>query len=121
MIERVATNLLGETVEVRSAPSYPDYGDFLMGRGIVRAVFTGDRGSLCVLIENTSTGTADPPIGVLRTYDVNYNPIRVVRQCGVCGGWDHPSKLIRETPDPDWCEHPPCRSSREAAEKDAIP
>lgn len=103
MIE-ILSNLLGETVEVRS-------DDYVIARGAVRGIYPMDRGGAAIVVENTYDSS---PIGLLRGYDMFCNSIRVVRQCGSCGVWSHPSELARPTPDPDFYEHAACRRARMA-------
>ena len=114
----VATNLLGEIVEILSSGDWPDTGHYAVARGPVRAVYPGPQGGISVVVENQLDGR---PFGALRGFDISFNPVRIVRQCGICGLWDHPSTLepIRVVDTVIGHEHAACLRSVESADKDA--
>jgi len=112
----ILSNLLGEIVEVTSYDYYGgDVTPHVRARGVVRAIYPTERSGAIVVIENSYNGE---PYGALRGYDLTEGSVRVVRPCGTCGIWEHPDKLVRETPDPDWYEHAKCAEARKRAERD---
>ncbi len=85
----VATDLVGKTVEVFSSS---DGGRRLaIARGVIRAM-TVYEDTICVLLEEGADGWVGVA-GGMASYDIRYNPIRVVGQCSLCGAWKHPSEL----------------------------
>ncbi len=95
MIAEVATNLLGEIVEVYQwSHGYSgEPGDYrLRGRGYVRAVYVADK-ALMVLVEHSlgydSMAYSDrAKDGGFETYPLHEHRVRVVQRCARCYSWD---------------------------------
>lgn len=110
MIAEVATNLLGEIVEIYEwsdnySDDKPRDAYSLRGRGTVRAVYVTD-GALMVLVEHNldwasrmayieTDRTKD---GGLEAYSLHKGRARVVQQCGQCLHWDQKSMLMAVYP-----------------------
>ncbi len=105
MIAEVATDLLGEIVEIHEwSNSYSgDRGGYsLRGRGHVRAVYVADK-TLMVLVEHNlgyesasySDRTKD---GGLESYSLHQGRMRVVQRCVRCYAWDQKSTLVAVYP-----------------------
>ena len=100
MIAEVATDLLGEIVEILAWDhSYSgDRGSYsLRGRGHVRAVYVADKG-LMVLVEH-DLGYESPSYddrtkdGGFEVYSLHEGRARVVQRCKRCFAWDQKSSL----------------------------
>jgi len=106
MIAEVATNLLGEIVEIhewRDGHS-GDRGYYsLRGRGHVRAVYVTDN-ELRVLVAHdlgydSSSYDDRTKDGGFETYSLQHGRARVVERCVRCFAWDQKSSLATTYPD----------------------
>ncbi|HSX22828.1 MAG TPA: hypothetical protein VLE97_08665 [Gaiellaceae bacterium] len=98
----VATDLLGEVVEIYERREYGGDGGYsLRSRGVVRAVYLADK-HLHVLVEHSLLGydsvaysdrAAD---GGFQAYSLHEGRARVVQRCCKCASWDQKSRLYQE-------------------------
>ena len=98
MIAEVATNLLGEIVEICERDGYSSNDFRLRGRGHVRAVYVADK-ALMVLVEHdlgwdSQSHNDRTKDGGLEMYSLGNGRARVVQRCGICGAWDQKMTLM---------------------------
>jgi len=108
MIAEVATNLLGEIVEIYQwSHGYNEEPDnyHLRGRGYVRAVYVADK-ALMVLVEHnlgyeSMTYSDRAKDGGFEAYSLHEYRVRVVQRCARCYSWDQKALLFQSGALPD--------------------
>jgi len=112
VIAEVATDLLGEIVEIYEWGGSGERANYsLRGRGHVRAVYVADK-NLMVLVEHdlsyeSATYGDRTKDGGFEIYSLNQGRARVVQRCARCCSWDQKKLLFQSgsLPDEDAWDH----------------